>query len=218
MENHFTNIRALIENTKDKIGKPVSSQVVAATIESLGIREKDTKEDYGFNSIKDLAELVFYELTTDEYYLGAKNAKEKEVEATQPKTIQVSDYMWIKAKIFAEYYSLGIFHLLPILIQIAAIIFFGYSLWTFVGFNEIQSTAVVLGVVVGLISTGGFVQVIGKQASFYFNYEDYKMMRQTINYLHKVGMISIFVVLAVIFLLNFFFHIYPYEILFVVFA
>ncbi len=218
MENHFTNIRALIENTKDKIGKPVSSQVVAATIESLGIREKDTKDDYGFNSIKDLADLVYYELTTDEYYLGAKNAKEKEVEATQPKTIQVSDYLWVKAKIFAEYYSLGIFHLLPILIQIAAIIFFGYSLWTFVGFNEIQSTAVVLGVVVGLISTGGFVQVIGKQASFYFNYEDYKMMKQTINYLHKVGMISIFVVLAVIFLLNFFFHIYPYEILFVVFA
>jgi hypothetical protein len=35
-----------------------------------------------------------------------------------------------------------------------------------VGFNEIQSTAVVLGVVVGLVSTGGFVQVIGRQASF----------------------------------------------------
>jgi hypothetical protein len=46
-------------------------------------------------------------------------------------------------------------------------------LWTYVGFNEIQSTAVVLGVVVGLVSTGGFVQVIGRQASFYWNYEDY---------------------------------------------
>jgi len=124
----------------------------------------------------------------------------------------------VKTQIFIQYYSLGIFHLLPVLIQIAAIIVFGYSLWTFVGFNEIQSTAVVLGVVIGLVSTGGFVQVIGKQASFYWNYEDYMMTNKTINYLHKIGMLSIFFVLTAIFLVNFFFHIYPYEILFVVFA
>ena len=218
MENHFTNIKSLIENTKDKIGKPVSSQVVAATIESLGIREKDTMSDYGFTSIKDLADLIFYELTTDRYHLNAKNAKEREVLATQPKTIQISDYLRIKTKIFAEYYSLGIFHLLPVLIQIAAIVLFGYSLWTFVGFNQIQSTAVVLGVIIGLVATGGYVQVIGRQASFYWNYEDYRMTKQTINYLHKVGLLSIFFLLVAIFLLNFFFHIYPYEILFVVFA
>ena len=218
MENHFTNIKSLIEKTKDKIGKPVSSDVVAATIESLGIREKDTMSDYGFGSIDELAELVFYELTTDAYYIGAKNAKEREVEATQPKIIQLSDYFWIKTKIFAEYYSLGIFHLLPVLIRIAAIILFGYSLWTFIGFNQIQSTAVVLGVIIGLVSTGGYVQVIGRQASFYWNYEDYQMTNKTINYLHKIGMLSIFIVLTAIFFVNFFFHIYPYEILFVVFV
>lgn len=218
MENHYKNIKSLIENTKDKIGKPVSSQVVAATIESFGIREKDTMQDFGFLSIQDLADLVYYELTTDAVHIGAKNAKEREVDATQPKTIQVSDYLRVKTKIFAEYYSLGIFHLLPVLIQIAAIVLFGYSLWTYVGFNQIQSTAVVLGVIVGLIATGGFVQVIGRQASFYWNYEDYQMTKQTINYLHKVGILSIFLVLGVIFIANFFFHLYPYEVLFVVFA
>ena len=75
MENHYTNIKSLIENTKDKIGKPVSSDVVSATIESFGIREKDTKDDFGFNSIKDLADLVYYELTTDKYYIGSTNQK-----------------------------------------------------------------------------------------------------------------------------------------------
>jgi len=218
MENHYKNIKSLIENTKDKIGKPVSSQVVAATIESFGIREKDTMQDFGFLSIQDLADLVYYELTTDQIHMGAKNIKEREVEHSQPRTIQVSDYLRVKAKIFAEYYSLGIFHLLPVLIQIAAIVLFGYSLWTFVGFNQIQSTAVVLGVIIGLIATGGFVQVIGRQASFYWNYEDYLMTKQTINYLHKIGILSIFMVLGIIFLANFFFHIYPYEVLFVVFA
>lgn len=218
MENHYKNIKSLIENTKDKIGKPVSVQVVAATIESFGIREKDTMQDFGFLSIQDLADLVYYELTTDPVHLGAKNIKEREVEETQPKTIQVSDYLRVKTKIFAEYYSLGIFHLLPVIIQIAAIVLFGYSLWTFVGFNQLQSTAVVLGVVVGLIATGGFVQVIGRQASFYWNYQDYQMASQTVNYLHKIGILSIFAVLGSIFIVNFFFHIYPYELLFVVFA
>ena len=78
--------------------------------------------------------------------------------------------------------------------------------------------AVVLGVVVGLVSTGGFVQVIGRQASFYWNYEDYLMTNKTINYLLKKGILSIFFVLTSIFVINLFFHIYPYEILFVVFA
>jgi hypothetical protein len=165
-----------------------------------------------------LADLIFYELTTDSYYIGAKNEKEIEVEKSQPKVIQLKDFLRVKTKIFVQYYSLGIFHLLPVLIQIAAIIVFGYSLWTYVGFNEIQSTAVVLGVVIGLVSTGGFVQVIGKQASFYWNYEDYLMTKKTINYLHKIGILSIFFVLTTIFVVNFFFHIYPYEILFVVFA
>ena len=218
MENHYTNIKSLIENTKDKIGKPVSSNVVAATIESLGIREKDTQSDYGFNSIQDLADLVYYELLTDRYHEGAKNAKEREVERTQPKTIQVSDFFRIKTKIFIQYYSLGIFHLLPVLIQIAAIILFGYSLWTFVGFNEVQSTAVVLGIIIGMVATGGFVQVIGRQASFYWNYEDYQMTNKTINYLHKIGIASTSIVLCLIFAVNLFFHIYPYEVLFVVFA
>ncbi len=217
MENHYDNIRALIDNINHKIGKPVSANVVTATIESFGIREKDLMLDFGFSTIPDLADLVFYELNTDPNYIGTKNAKEIEAETTQPKTIQISDYLRIKTQIFAQYYSLGIFHLLPVLIQIIAIILFGYSLWTFNGFNEIQSTAVVLGVIVGLVSTGGFVQIIGRQASFYWNYEDYKMTNKIINYFHRIGVLSIFLVLTGIFFINFFFHMYPYEVLFVIF-
>jgi hypothetical protein len=44
------------------------------------------------------------------------------------------------------------------------------------------------------------------------------MVRKTVNYLLKAGSISIGVVLALIFTCNFFFHIYPYELLFVVFV
>jgi hypothetical protein len=218
METQNENIKTLITDIRDRIGRPVSNRVVVATIESLGIRNKDTETDYGIPSIHELADLVYYELTTSEEHIGAKNLKEKEALASGPKMIQLSDYFWVKTKIFFEYYPKGILHLIPILLQIAAIVVFGYSLWTYVGFNQVQSTAVVLGVIIGLVSTGGFVQVIGKQASFYYNHEDYVMVRETVNYLLKAGSVSIGLVLAVIFVCNFFFHIYPYEVLLIVFV
>lgn len=218
MEIQNENIKTLILDIRERIGRPVSNRVVMATIESLGIRNKDTESDYGIPSIYELADLVYYELTTADEHVGAKNLKEKEAEANGPRMIQLSDYMWVKTKIFLEYYPKGILHLIPILLQIAAIVVFGYSLWTYVGFNQVQSTAVVLGVIVGLVSTGGFVQVIGKQASFYWNHRDYVMVRETVNYLLKAGSISIGLVLAAIFVCNFFFHIYPYEVLLIVFV
>jgi hypothetical protein len=218
MENQNENIKSLIVDIRDRIGRPVSNRVVVATIESLGIRSKDTEADYGIPSIYELADLIYYELTTSEEHIGAKNFKERELIEKGPKQIQISDYLWIKAKIFLEYYPKGILHLMPVLLQIVAIIVFGYSLWTFVGFNHVQSTSVVLGVIIGLVSTGGFVQVIGRQASFYWNHDDFIMVRQTVNYLLKAGAISISVVLLVIFVSNFFFHLYPFQVLFVVFT
>lgn len=218
MEKHSENIKVLINNVKDKIGKPVSSRVVAATIESFGIRDIDTEADYGVSDIQDLANYVYRQLTTSLEHKEALNAKQREYLETNPETIQLSDYMAVKAKIFAQYYPLGIFHLLPVFLQIAAIVVFGYSLWTHVHFNDLQSTAVVLGVIIGIVSTGGFVQVIGRQATFYWNYLDYSMTKKTIDYLLKLGIKSLFVVFAVIIFINSFIHIYPYKVLFIVFA
>jgi hypothetical protein len=218
MENQNENIKSLIVDIRERIGRPVSNRVVVATIESLGIRNKDTEADFGIPSVYELADLVFYELTTSEEHIGAKNTKEKEAETARSKTIQVSDYLWIKARLFFEYYPKGLFSLFPVVLQIIAIVIFGYSLWTFIGFNHVQSTSVVLGVMIGLISTGGFVQVIGRQASFYWNHDDFVMVRETINYLLKAGSVSIGLVLSVIFICNFFFHLYPFQVLTVVFT
>src|SRR5690606_27098463 len=66
--------------------------------------------------------------------------------------------------------------------------------------------------------TGGFVQVIGRQASFYWNHEDFVMVRNTINYLLRTGIKALLVVIALIFLANFTFHLYPMEVLFIVFT
>jgi len=217
MKNHFENINLLMQSIKERIGKPVSSRVVMATIESLGIRDIDVPNDYGFESIKHLAEYIFKEINSLPDYQEIKNNKEVE-DLGKNKTIQVSDYLHVKTKLFAKHYPLGILHLLPVFLQIIAIILFGYSLWTYIGFNEIQSTAVVLGVILGLILTGGFVQVIGRQATFYWNYDDIQMVKKTVFYLIKKGIQILLIFIIVITFLNFILHLFPYLLLLVIFA
>lgn len=217
METQQKNIKALLMEIRDKIGRPVSNRVVMAAIESCGVREKDIPMDFGFQSLKKLADFIFNELSFSEEYKGIKNIKERTLMTKTPKLIQISDYLWVKAKIFAQYYPLGIFHLLPILIQISSIIIFGYSLWTFIGFNQVQSTAVVLGVVLGLISTSGFVQVIGRQASFYWNHENYAMVKQTVDFLIRTGTISIGCFMMAATLINCLFYFYPFRMLLIAF-
>lgn len=210
------NIDLLLAEIKEKIGKPVNHRVVIATIESLGIRSKDTMADFGMPSLESLAAIVYEKLNSKEYS-GIKNRKEKEVIKGEEHSIVVSNYLQVKAGLFSKYYPLGILHLLPIFVQIVTIVLFGYSLWTFIGFNQLQSTAVVLGVIFGMVASGGFVQVMGKQASFYWNYDDYYMVKQTINYLLKVGVYSLLLLFAGLFVINYFIHLYPFKVLLIIF-
>mgnify|MGYP000901031853 CR=1 FL=1 len=76
-ELHKNNIIELTVNIKDKIGMPVNLMVVATAIESMGIRDKDTLDDFGQASILILAQLIFDDLRTSPEHRGAKNAKEK---------------------------------------------------------------------------------------------------------------------------------------------
>ena len=112
MNNQTLNIENLTLTVREKIGKPVSNRVVAATIESLGIRDKDTMNDFGVSSIKSLADLVYQKILTAPDYSSIKNKKEKEFENNEKsKTLQLSDYLIVKLKIFARYYPTGILHL-----------------------------------------------------------------------------------------------------------
>jgi len=214
MSLHQTNKEKLLNSVQSKIGYPVNCSVVMATIESMGVRDKDIYTDFGNKNLSDLTTEIFDKLrasvvTTDIDSIRFNNSE---------KSIPVSGYLRVKAKLFVKYYPLGLLHFLPVLVQLITIVLFGYSLWTYVGFNQLQSTAVVLGVIIGMVITGGFVQVIGRQVSFYWNYKNYSMMDLTINYVLKIGIIAIILIFTVLFIINFFIHLYPYSFLIIVFT
>ncbi|WP_010178462.1 hypothetical protein [Aquimarina agarilytica] len=207
-----SNCQKLYLDIKNKIGKPVNVKVVRATIESFGIRNIDTSSDFGFGSIESLAKDIYIKLNITEI---DKNNTNNE---TLDKSIAVSGYQWVNAKLFIKHYPLGLFHLIPIFLQIASIIIFRYSLWTYLGFNKIQSTAVVLGVILGLIITGGFVQVIGRQASYHWYQKDFDLTKKVSLDIIKLGIYAIVGIFLIICLINFLVYLYPFEFILTVFV
>lgn len=168
-------IAKLVVAVKERNGKPVNVYVVAATIESFGIRDVDVKEDYGFDDIFQLSKYIYkaYDAIT---LANLKNNNQRIAEAKTFKRLALTEYITTKnTKRFIVDYSSGLIHLFPVFLQVVSIIMFGFSLWTYSKFNNLQSTAVVLGVIFGFILSGGFVQVIGKQVSYYWYNKDYHM-------------------------------------------
>lgn len=207
--SHKKEVATLIETIKKINGKTVNVRVVMATIESLGIREIDVPEDYGFTSISNLADHIYKHIEAPEF-IHLKNAAQLDTEKKEDLVLK-NAYTAVRIKNLVSEYSTGLFHLIPVVIQIVTIVVFGISLWTYSGFNDIQSTAVALGVILGFTVTGGFLQAIGKQVSFYWYNKDYKMTKASIINFLKIGIKSLLTTFVVIFIINFFFHVFPYK-------
>lgn len=207
MNKQTKNIDLLTKQIAHRIGNPVSVSVVLATIESFGVREIDSRLDYGVQNLETLASNIYKELKDLSKYSQLRN--QKELAENNSDLVPVSGYLHTKLKLFSKYYPLGILHLLPVFIQIVAIILFGYSLWTYVKFNQLQSTAVVLGVIAGMVISGGYVQVIGKQMSFYYNYKEFALMKNSLQYILKTAFLSAISFGVVILLFNWLMPFFP---------
>ncbi len=209
-------IAKLVVAVKERNGKPVNVYVVVATIESFGIREVDVKEDYGFDSILDLSHYILRAYNSV-VLANLKNNNQRIAEAKTFKKLALTEYITTKnTKRFIFDYSSGLLQLFPVFFQVAAIILFGFSLWTYSHFNNLQSTAVVLGVIVGFVTSGGFVQVIGKQVSYYWYNKDYHMARYSTINIIKNGTITIIGFFLFSLIVNFIIPLYSF--LFVVIA
>ena len=217
MNNLENQLAQLVHDVKERNGKPVNVYVVAATIESLGIRDQDAQTDYGYESILILADHIFSILDQKEFY-RLKNQKQISAEIKEYERISINSYVSGRSRLFFKEYGTGLFHILPVALQVLAIIFFGFSLWTYTGFNNLQSTAVVFGVIIGLVATGGYVQVMGKQVSFYWYSEDYIMAWSSLKQIIVIGLKSLALLFMVSLSINFFIHLYPILFILIVFV
>jgi hypothetical protein len=217
MSNYSLKIEQLGLDVYSKIGKPINVNVVRAMLESMSIRIIDAQSDYGMENLQALAQEVFSKITNAEFLQRNPNPLKVNEQFASTNT-SASDYLRVKTRYFFYYYPLGLFHGVPVFLQILTIVLFGYSLWTYVGFNQLQSTAVVLGVIFGLVGTGGFVQVIGRQVSHYWFNNDFIMARKSTVMVIRDGLTFMGVLSILTIVVNFFANFYPYKFLYIVYA
>lgn len=195
-------IDALRVEIKSLVHNPINVWAVAATIESLGIRDIDARQDYGFESVFTLADAVYKAIKLE---FAEENEEEEEAE----EVVFEREPWYVRSRDFAKYYSLGLWFAMPMVVQIFAILTFRYSLWAWLDFNEAQATVVALGTIASFIITGGFVQTMGRQVTGYRGAENYKAVYAISRAVITWGCITVLGVAVFLYTLNLVIPFYP---------
>ncbi len=196
------NRETLVIQVKEVVDIPMSSWAVAATIESLGIRDIDANTDYGYENVFELAEFVFKRIQEELDSGEQEKVREK---------YRVGFFESIG--LFGKYYSAGVVLSMPMLIQIAAILIFEYALWAWLRFNEAQATVIAFGTIASFIITGGFIQVIGRLVSKYKGEENYYLAAKAITKVLRFAVPVVLISALILILLNAAFPFYPVSML-----
>jgi hypothetical protein len=195
----LTTFEELTQQVYDIIGNPLSVWAVAATIESLGIRDIDAKTDYGFESVFDLAEEVFKKLKN---HIKSKFEKDKEVK------IELGD-VGESFQLFFKHFGMGILFTMPMISQIVAIIIFEYALWAWFRFNVAQATMIAMGTIGAFIITGGFIQVLGRLVSKYMGETNYYLSWRSIKAVMYFAIPLVLGIAVLVFIINVILPFYP---------
>ena len=196
-------VQQITERVYELIGNPISKWAVAATIESLGVRDMDAKTDYGYESVFELG---------DEVYL---RIKQKEADSVVEDQESEDEFKFggigRTLKLFARHYTAGMVFSMPMLSQIIAIIVFEYALWAWFDFNEAQATVVALGTMLSFIITGGFIQTLGRLVSKYKGEGNYYLAAKATIAVMKIGIPFVLISAVAIFAINLILPFYPQQ-------
>lgn len=190
----------LKKQVRGQIGNPVNAWAVAATIESFGIREVDAQNEYGFDSIFDLAETLYWDIKQDIRLEG--------ITLPQAEKLQGAG-AWQETMLFIKHYSHGLLFLLPMMSQIVSILLYRYSLWAWLDFNEAQATVVAFGTITAFIITGGFIQVMGRSVTQYIREGYFSLALKSTNNILLIAITGLAAAGLFFFLLNQLIPFYP---------
>jgi len=179
----------LADEVMERIGWPLDKWAVAATLESIGMRDADAVQEFGKEDIFDLAEDIYARCQAR----GWESVGEK-----GPRELTLRERLGR----FFKFYIQGLFFALPMAGQIFAVLFLGYSLWASLQFSEREATVVAVGTILSLVVTGGFVQAIGRKGLFYLEQGGYILAREVCLRFIKTGTLAVIEVGLVLYLAN----------------
>lgn len=162
------------------IGYPVDTYAIVAVLETYGLRDVDARERFGAENVFDLADELFAE-----FRVRAKR---------YPHIPAAAETTGLSAlQKFLLHYARGLFSNAPWALQIVSLLLFGYAFGIYAKFDGKQVTVAGVGMMLSFLVSGGFVQALGRMASFYNGQHSYALTRQAYYRIWTLGVTAMLV-------------------------
>lgn len=153
MNDHAPALGALGQQVIDLIGTPKDEWEIAAQLEVMGVRDTDARSDYGARDLFDLARRIHLQ-----WQQGLLRHDVEPEDPVEP---------WSPLVRFAKNYLTGLTFSLPMALQAAAMLLWGYGVWGAIEMDLRTGSAIALGFIGSYVATGGFMQSIVRRGLFY---------------------------------------------------
>jgi hypothetical protein len=147
------------------IGMPKDEWEIAAQLEVHGLRDHDARSGYGVRDLFELARAIERRFRDGAYGFALEG------EDPRPRVIP--------ALRFVRRYFAGIAFALPMALQAAAMLIWGYGIWGALDLELAQGSAIALGFIASYVAAGGFAQAIVRRGLFYIYQEEPALARWT---------------------------------------
>lgn len=149
----------------DLIGIPKDEWEIAAQLEVMGLRDTDARGIYGARDLFDLARTIYSGFQHGDYrwYVEGNDDEERLAPVLR----------------FLRNYVQGLTFSLPMALQAAAMLLWGYGVWGAIDLDLRTGSAIALGFIASYIVTGGFTQAIVRRGLFYIYQQEEWLARST---------------------------------------
>jgi len=190
-------VATLGQQVIDRLGIPKDEWEIAAQLEVLGLRDSDARTMYGAHDLFDLARDIWQRFRAGElaFYV--------EGEDPRPPVIR-----FVR---FVRRYFAGISFALPMALQAASMLLWGYGLWGAIDLELTQGSGVALGFVASYVVAGGFIQALVRRGLFYIYQKEETLARWTALRGFAIALRAVLLLAIPAAAMNAVFHILPWS-------
>ena len=156
-------MRELATQVLNRTGTPRDAWEITAQLEVMGLRDADARTTYGHRDLFDLGRAI--------HDLVQRQVVVPPIEPDDPPKPHTP------LRDFVKHYANGSIFAVPMLLQAAAILAWGYGLWGALDVDVRTGTAIALGFIGSYVLTGGFVQAITRRGLFYIYQQESGLAR-----------------------------------------
>jgi MFS family permease len=185
-------LKSLLDAITQERGRPIDVWEITALLEIYGLRDIDAKNDWGYDSLFDMAKDM-------EPFIDTKTYEEKHygiIELEETNTLK---------RVLKNYFK-GLAFSVPMILQILMMLTVGYAIWSSLRYDVHLATLITLGTFIALIVTGSISQAIGRKGLYYLKLNEFALASKISMHIYIIGFIIVIAVALLLIFIQFFFY------------